>query len=311
MYRTILVPLDGSTFSERALPIAVALQRLLGARLVLVRAANASVIPGTDPTHAQCQAIDEATAYMQGVADLLEQQGVRTEVAVPYGEAAEAIRLEIKLWQADLVVMCTHGRSGLGRWIYGSVAENLLAHSSTPILLVRPTGAPVRLTDGPEPPRLIVPLDGSPFAEAALPYALDLACALGAGLELLQVVTPAAQIFPEQVMVSQVAVEDAGRLVEEDCARASAYLAEVAAQLQIDGPDIHTSVQVGHPADVILHEAQATDARLLVLATHGRTGLRRLLMGSVAHEIVHRTLLPVLLVHPDNTGVAGGVGAAE
>jgi nucleotide-binding universal stress UspA family protein len=300
MYRTILVPLDGSTFSERALPIAASLQRVLGSRLVLVRAASASVIPGMDPTMAQCQAIDEAEAYLQGVADLLAEQRVEVNTAVPYGDAADAIRLEIRLQYADLVVMCTHGRSGLGRWIYGSVAESILVDGTAPILLVRPTGIPVRLTGGPGQPRLIVPLDGSAFAETTLPHAIALAGALGAALELLHVVTPQTPVYPRLVFLTPGMIEDADRLLRDDSARAAAYLAEIAGRLaaQAAGVDIQATVEVGAPADVILREAQIRGARLVVMATHGRTGLQRMLLGSVAHEVVHRSLLPVLLVHP-------------
>ncbi len=117
MYRTILVPLDGSAFGERALPMAMELAQLANSNLVLVRAAEASVIPGVDPTEAQCRAIEEAETYLGGVSRELARQNIQAKSAVPYGRVPKAILLEIEMQHADLVIMCTHGRSGLGRWI--------------------------------------------------------------------------------------------------------------------------------------------------------------------------------------------------
>ena len=218
MYRTILVPLDGSAFSERALPMATTLAQTMSARLVLVRAASASVFPGADPTEAQCQAVEEAQAYLWALATGLSEQGLSVEVAVPYGDAAESILLEIGLRGADLVVMCTHGRSGLGRWIYGSVAEQVLARSPAPVLLVHPTGEAATLGPEPKQAALLVTLDGSAFAETALPHAATLAHAFGGTILLLRTVEPSMLAYNYPIM----------GLVQESLARehreAEAYL---------------------------------------------------------------------------------------
>lgn len=322
MYRTILVPLDSSSFGERALPVAAALARTTGGKLVLVRAASASILPGAHSADlqgrqiqkeelfvsadaggagraaAQIRAVEEAELYLRRIVDRLAVQGVRAEIAVPYAAAAEGILTEIDVQSADLVIMCTHGRSGLGRWIYGSVAEEVLAHSPVPVLLVRPTGSPVSLSAEPGQSRLLVPLDGSAFAEAALPHATALAEALGGSILLVYAVALPVHPYNEMLAIPADIDEDLDRLVEEEQGRAEHYLASVGERLLQDGLSVESVVCKGAPADTILQQALAKNARLIVMATHGRTGLRRLLLGSVAHEVVHRAQLPVFLVRP-------------
>jgi nucleotide-binding universal stress UspA family protein len=292
MYGTILVPLDGSALAERALPMAMTLAQAMRARVILMRAASASVFPGADPTEAQCQAVEEAQAYLSAQATGLSEQGLRVEVAVPYGDAAESILLEIGLHSADLVVMCTHGRSGLGRWIYGSVAERVLARSPAPVLLVHPSGEVARF--GPEPAgaSLLVPLDGSAFAEIALPHAATLARVFGGTILLMRAVPQlaAAYIYPAVGLVQE--------SLEEDCREAESYLGEVAQRLRSEGFSVQTAVQEGWPASIIVCRGAESGSKLIVMATHGRTGVVRLLLGSVALEVVRRSALPVLLVRP-------------
>jgi nucleotide-binding universal stress UspA family protein len=298
MYHTILVPLDGSTFSERALPMATTLAHTMSAQMILVRAASASVFPGADPTEAQCQAVDEAQAYLSTLASGLSVQGLSVEVAVPYEDAAEGILLEIDLHSADLVVMCTHGRSGLGRWIYGSVAEQVLARSPAPVLLVHPSGEVATL--GPEPAQasMLVPLDGSAFAETALPYAAALALVFGGTLLLVRAVTPPVtpSSYPGLGLVQKSS--------EEEQREAKTYLEEVAQRLRSDGLSVQTVVREGWPADIIAYLGATLGPRMIVMATHGRTGVVRLLLGSVALEVVRRSSLPVLLVRPSEQIVA-------
>jgi len=292
MYHTILVPLDGSAFSERALPMATTLARAMGANMVLMRAASASAFPGADPTEAQCQAVEEAHAGLSALATGLAEQGLSVEVAVPYGDAAESILLEIGLRGADLVVMCTHGRSGLGRWIYGSVAEQVLARSPAPVLLVHPTGEVATLWPESAQVSMLVPLDGSSFAETALPHAASLARVFGGTILLLRAVARpvASYSYPGMGLVQE--------SLEEEHREAESYLGEVAQRLRSDSLSVQTVVREGWPADIIVYRGAELGSRLIVMATHGRTGVVRLLLGSVALEVVRRSPLPVLLVRP-------------
>jgi nucleotide-binding universal stress UspA family protein len=144
----ILVPLDGSALAESAVAKALEVAGGRAATLLLLRAADAHTLPGVDPTEAQVEVVREAEEYLAAVAARLEEQGIKSvETSVWYGPAAAAIVEASRLRKADLIVMSTHGRSGLGRLILGSVAESVLRGTTTPILLLRAPQAPV------EPPQ--------------------------------------------------------------------------------------------------------------------------------------------------------------
>ena len=139
----ILVPLDGSRLAEAALGEAMEFARA-GAALVLLRAAEAARVPMADPTEAQVAVVREAEAYLDGVAERARAAGVAdVQTSVWYGPPGEAIIEAAHVRKADLIVMSSHGRSGLGRLVFGSVAETVLRGTTTPILLIRPNGAPV------------------------------------------------------------------------------------------------------------------------------------------------------------------------
>lgn len=298
MYRRLLVPLDGSAFSERALPMAVSIARSREAQVILTRVVSVSTFPGADATDAQVQAVNEAKAYLSGIAGTLSEQGLKVEVAVPYDDPADGILLEIGLRGADLVVMCTHGRSGLGRWIYGSVAEQVLKRSPVPVLLVPPTGEVMTLqqdrarTSGCEAAAFIVPLDGSAFAEAALPHAAGLARAFGGTILLLTVMEPPMTAYT-YAEVSVVPATSA-RLYSE----AEAYVTEMAQRLRETGLAVQAVTEEGWSPDVIARHSEKPGPGLIVMATHGRTGVARLLLGSVALQVVRRSALPILLIRP-------------
>jgi nucleotide-binding universal stress UspA family protein len=139
----ILVPLDGSEMAEAAIAPALDMAQA-GSSLILMRAADARTLPGTDVIAAQIQAVGEAETYLAGVKEKLEKTGVRgIETHVWYGPAAPAVVEAARVQKVDLIVMSTHGRSGFGRIIFGSVAESVLRGTRVPIFLIRPTGAPV------------------------------------------------------------------------------------------------------------------------------------------------------------------------
>ena len=147
----ILVPLDGSLFAEAALPKAVELIRNSDeATLILLRAARATVCPGVDPSDAQVTVVREAEEYLETVAARLREDGVPgVRTSVWYGAAAPAILEAARIANPDLIMMSTHGRSGIGRLVVGSVAESVLRGTRTPIFLIRIHGTPVENSVGP------------------------------------------------------------------------------------------------------------------------------------------------------------------
>lgn len=302
MYRTILVPLDGSPLAERALPYAQGLAASVGARLLLVRAALPRGFPVQGCADGEAQVTREAEQYLSSVADRLDTPGV-VEAAVFSDPAAEAIVEESRLRCVDLVVMATHGRSGLGRWVCGSVVEAVLASSPVPVLLVRAWQDEQRPEALAHEPRVLVPLDGSSFAEEALPVAERLVRNVGGRLVLLQVLRPPDGILASPGrLVPSPADPTAGLRVDQAVddlkARAYEYLHQVADRWAIEPSESQIEVRLGEPAQAIVAASRERGAALVAMATHGRTGLSRLLLGSVAGDVVRHGNLPLLLVRP-------------
>jgi nucleotide-binding universal stress UspA family protein len=139
MYKRILVPLDGSALAEGVLPHVEALAKSLGAELVLLRVAFAHAFPGADPIQSQVSVVQEAESYVAGLANRLQQEGVRAEAKVRYGDPVEEILDHVAWDHIDLIAMATHGRTGLVRVVMGSVAEQVLRRTPVPMLLLRAT----------------------------------------------------------------------------------------------------------------------------------------------------------------------------
>jgi len=285
MSRTLVVPLDGSSLAGRAVPHAVALARAMGARLVLVRAPSSSELRGR-----LGDGLDPATELEDAV-ELVRAEGVQAE---PYlypvyapNEIAGAIIDAAHDRQATMIVMSTHGRGGLGRWLFGSVADAVLRQSDLPVLLVPATCTRTWPVGGPR--RILVPLDGSGFAEAALAPASELARLTGADILLAQAVGP-----PGPRYLSTYGAHDP----EAEVAAARAYLDPVAARLAANGVRVAVRVEVGLPERAIAALAHGNDVDLVAMATHGYGGLSRFVAGSVATGLLQRASTPVLLVRP-------------
>lgn len=144
----VLIPLDGSALAEAAIDQALDITKG-AATLILLRAAEAHTLPGADPTDEQVAVVQEAETYLTDVTERLAKRGITSvETGVWYGPAPAAIIQAVRLKKADLIVMSTHGRSGLGRLIVGSVTESVLRGTTTPICVVRPASAPVETPRG-------------------------------------------------------------------------------------------------------------------------------------------------------------------
>jgi nucleotide-binding universal stress UspA family protein len=292
MFRTILLPLDGSELSESAIPYAEAIARSSLAKLVLARAALAFTPSLTDPARGQLEAIQEAETYLQRLAGRLTERGVATEVAVPYGPAAEMILLEARLNQADLIVLASHGRTGPGRALLGSVADQVVRQAAAPVLLI-PASADRSAIDQCEP-RIMVALDGSGPGEAVLGPAGELASTLGGRLLLLDVAKssiPGESVPAPRAVILKIETGEAPHARD----KAEGYLDRLASGLRATGCPVEINVVTGDPATEIVAEAKAQRADIVALTTHGRGGLARLVKGSVAEALLGQTRLPLLL----------------
>jgi nucleotide-binding universal stress UspA family protein len=309
MFRTFVVPLDGSALAERAVPYAVRLAQARQGRLILMRAALAApprTLDGSDWEREQAESITEAERYLSEMAESISSQ-VAVETVTPYGRAAAQILETASRHAADGIVMATHGRTGLPHLLYGSVTEAVLADSTAPVFVVyaRP-GEQSAPPLAPYNARLLVPQDGSAYDAPALQAALEI-LGLRGEIVLVTVIPPAEHVVRDEF----------GRVLayldqqeEADRTRARDYLSTIASGLR-DRPlpiPVKVDVRVGDPASCIAMAAIDESADLIVMATHGRTGIRRAVLGSVAGTVLRAGPTPVLLVHPHTeAGSAAGL----
>jgi len=311
--KTILVPLDGSAVAEQVLSYARLLAPILTARVHLLSvvtdeqrqhliARYAATPPGEGERYemewdwqrrAQSQLCFAAEGYLIGQAQLLRTAGLHVTYEVTSGAPVECIIDAAANEPEALIAMATHGYSGLRRWTLGSVADKVVQNATTPVFLVR-TAEPTPASRW-SVKRILVPLDGSALAEKALPLATDLARRAQAELVVLQAViplaaeapglSPFARLLPPSVAFPDVLREQAHERLATTINRFGAHEALI------------TPVVVfGSPAEQIVDEAVQHHVDLIVMATHGYSGLRRLALGSVADKVLHSTTTPLLLV---------------
>ncbi len=287
MPHTILLPLDGSPLAELALPYAERLARATDAHIVAVRA----IAP---PVPAALQA--EVESYLETVASRLRDHGLSAETATPAGAPGAAILQEARARGADMIVMSSHGRSGVGRWIYGSVADQVLRQAPVPVLLTAHADTVRWRPD--QPLRMLLPLDGSVLGEAALDSARELAEKLHAEMVVMRVVEP---VFYDMAYYAPIDPEP-------ELKAARVYLDSVAERVAAGGSagPVTVRVEFGQAVGTIAEVAAELQAGLIAMATHGRSGLARFVMGSVATGVLQRAGVPLLLVRP-----AAPVGAQE
>jgi nucleotide-binding universal stress UspA family protein len=321
MYRSILVPLDGSPLSEYALPVACAIARRSGAALRLVHVhmratSNPIYVEGLPVIDEHMQSLNTVheRVYLERIRDrIIAEQDRNVTIAIrdPVSDVgrdvtvADALAADAAATNTDLVVMTTHGRGGLARFWLGSVADTLVHLSSVPVLSLRPA-EPVPPIDHPPVFRhILIPLDGSALAEQILEPALALGDLTRAAYTLLHVVEPF--VLPGYAPLAQHTHLDT-QLTQAALAKGQRYLDDLAQHLRTDGRQVHTrALLAAQPAAEILDTAQAQSADLIALATHGRSGLARLLLGSVADKVRRGADMPVLLYRPQVSPTADRV----
>ena len=300
MASRILVPLDGSSLAEQALSCAVPLAQGLPAELVLLRAIwiLPDILELLDESTVELNAIvdqleAEANDYLGALVEHLRDAGLNVRYAVRRGSAAETILDYVGQAKIDQIIMATHGYSGIKRWMHGSVAERVLQTTRVPLLLVR-VGERDLANDWQQPmpcQRILVPLDGSRVAEQILPAVTAVAQALSAELVLFQV--PIAHVDGWMTGEWFVPIQGVLATAAQD---AHVYLSEVSSRLKKQGLRVTTATMMGSVAESIIEYAEANQADLVAMCTHGRTGLERWTLGSVADRVLRAGSIPILLV---------------
>jgi nucleotide-binding universal stress UspA family protein len=263
--RKILVPLDGSPQAEAGLEAARPLVGTFDAELLILKVIEHPEDGGTP-------------AYHTSAVKSLRAEGVKASLLTREGKAAEEILACAAERAADLIAMSTHGRTGMSRLLIGSVAEAVLRRAQVPVLLSRP-GMRVRPWK-----QIAVALDGSERAEAILPEAARLAKAHKAALDVVKVALP---------IVSGASLGEVPMIFPSE--DPMPYLRSVCGRLAAQGVEARPVSLEGRAASEVIRHAAATEAGLICMTTHGRTGLVRVLLGSIAEEIVRHAPCPVLV----------------
>ena len=314
MFQRILVPLDGSFRAEQALPVAAHIARASGSTVFLVQIVSPVVdysggmapVPFVSEEVITAQ-MATATEYLKHLADSETLAGIPTSTDVSFAQPAQSLLDAIQSSRIDLIVLCSHGRTGLSRWVLGSVAHALVHQSSAPLFVLR-RDEPLARDVGTRPLRALVALDGSMLAEAALAPAAHLVAAMTAPatgvLHVTQVVKLVTSTAEEGVI---------NEYNEEARQRASTYLADVTERLGESMRNLKltltSSVEPGEDvAETLVKLAEQRDGKkelkdsdacdLIAMSTHGRGGLERWVMGSVTERVLNTTKLPMLIVRP-------------
>lgn len=309
VFKRILVPVDGSSLAERAIPVAARLAHASEGTVILLRVVSrANEIWPHLP--ADLTDLSEAERYLSSLAVNSELRNVKTDIIAQIGEAAPMILAIAHAHNADVIVLSSHGYTGVTRWMLGSVALKVSKHSPLPVLVLRGSGfgtAMLRARSD-QPLRALVALDGSSFAEATLTPTAQLLAALRmppveAELHLVQVVKlPTEEEIRKFHHLYDVNVRDLNIGEAEKYLRTIAkHLSSgVAAQLElrvstsvVEDKDIAEAlIQVATPEDPLKRYD------LLAIATHGRSGFQRWVLGSIAERVLEGTKLPLFIVRP-------------
>lgn len=303
MYRSIMTPLDGSVFSEHALPLALSIARRTGAA-VRIAHVHTPIIALTYPGEylvldaaLDIQTRESERAYLDGLAQRLASSwDVPITVALLDGPSvAEVLHDHARAVGIDLVVMTTHGRTGLSRFWLGSVANTLARQATLPVLLVRPRDDAFDLAQEQVVKHILIPLDGSRFADQVLDRAIALGVPMQAEYTLLRAIDPL--LAGHTVPPYTVGLDE--KIYEQIRADAQNHLERVAEHLRAESLHVRTSLVIAQPANAILTYAREHGVDLIAMATHGRGGMSRMLLGSVADKVVRGACAPVLLQRPE------------
>jgi len=307
MYRALMVPLDGSTFSRHAIPWALALAQPAGAVVHLVRVIRPDGIETPNAVLLDADvARDQRTARQESIRDLAHRLSIGTGVsfvaAIEAGDPERELTEYATSNAIDLVVMATHGRGGLARALLGSVSDGLIRRGILPVLLIRPNEhdpgehEPAAVSD------VLVPLDESREGEKVVDHAVEICALTGAACVLLHVelLVPVSAVaaFGDNPRPTAVPREQSDTEVSH--ARITDRLASIADRFRAGSVPVSTAiVQDADAASGILEYCRSHPVSLIAMTTHGLQGLDRALVGSAATTLIRQTALPILVVRRD------------
>jgi nucleotide-binding universal stress UspA family protein len=312
---TVLVPLDGSTLAAQILPYAEYLARSLDARVHLMQVVSDvsqfemqhqpaalhyagmpyEVHSVEENDDAYAEAHRQIMPYLEEQAATMQALGLAVTCNLYFGNPAARIVEVARTRDATVIAMATHGYTGLKRWTLGSVTDKVIHATHTPVFVVRSQDEAAPLPT-PRLRRILVPLDGSALARQALPCAMRLAQATDGQIVLLRVVS---DIHPmnQSVLHPGYPPRLYADILSHHHDEALDSLHREARELAAQGLATETEAVVGYPPEAIVEAADTQDCDLIVMATHGYTGVQRWVLGSTADKVLHATTCPLVLIH--------------
>jgi nucleotide-binding universal stress UspA family protein len=303
MYKVIMVPTDGSGFDREAIRVALRIAERCDAKVRLVRVLATGSYFGMAAT-AEGTAIAAEVVHSERDRALSELYALAAEcratskaaitVDLHAGPIGDVLQGYARRNEVDLIVISTHGRSGVSRLSLGSVTDSLIRHTTIPVLVVKPPTSYLNPQVIEAFKRIVVPLDGSTLAEQILPRVLELAKLEDAEITLLNVLVP--QSYSQKEIV-----DPSLPWWDKDISQAQAYLFRIAGRLRRNRVAVTTDIVIGeNVATAIGDFASREKADLIAIATHGRGGLARMIRGSVADAIMHSARMSMLVFKPDH-----------
>ncbi len=290
------MPLDGSSLAESVLPATARLARKIAGTVKLFHVIERDA---PEKVHGQMHLTrpDEAEKYLASVSSSETFQGVTVTTHVHetgVRDVSQSISDHSEELNADLIVMCTHGSSGLRNLLVGSIAQQVISLSSTPVMLVNPSMKKSGRIFNFE--NFLIPLDGDPDHEHALRFASGLASLCKAKIRLLVAVPRFGTMSGELTIVNRYLPGTTTRMMDMLVPEAKNYLRSVQSKLEASGLDITASISRSSPAKAIVKTAKSAKSDLIVLATHGKSGSKPFWEGSVTPQVIRAAKVPVLLV---------------
>ncbi len=310
IFRHILVPLDGSRLAESALTAAVRLARKMDAQVTLLHIIEKNA-PSEVHSDRHLVTPEEASSYLEELSRLPALSGLRVETHVhtaEVGDVARSITEHSAELAPDLVVMCTHGKGGARRLLFGDIAQQVIALGKTPVLIVRPSKETQVIGAARDFRTILAPINGDPGHEKGLPMATEIAQAFHCRLHLLMVVPKLRDLTGSKAATSLI-LPGATRLnLEMESDSAQTYLDQRAAELNREGVLADYETARGDPARAIIASARRLSADLVVMGTHGRAGVDAFWAGSVAAQVVAHSQAPLMLVPLGKSDEGDSVG---
>jgi nucleotide-binding universal stress UspA family protein len=295
MFKSILVPLDGSQLAEAALPAAASLAEKLGSPVTLLHVVEKNA-PASVHSERHLTREDEAESYLAEVAAREFEASVRVTTHVHDREVTDvpgSIAEHASELNPDLIVMCAHGSGGIRNLLFGGIAQQVLAQGDTPLLLVQATTSEKKPFN---PQRILVPIDAESLHDDSLPYAQGLAQAYGAEIHLVCVIPTIATLHGRDVATVTVLPATMQALLDAKEEAAKTHLQGHLDELFQTGYRASAEIARGDPAQSIVNVAERVKADLIILCTHRRAGVGAFWAHSVAPDVVRRTRIPILLI---------------